>query len=71
MTFYAWIKKFTPVELDDGSSIMPDDYAKLQQEMHKLQEEDHSIQTMCETLDVPRSTYYQSLNHRSLIVKKY
>jgi len=30
---YAWIKKFTPIELDDGSSIIPDDYAKLQKKM--------------------------------------
>lgn len=30
VTIYAWIKKFTPVELEGGSSITPDDYAKLQ-----------------------------------------
>lgn len=26
---YAWIKKFIPVDLDDGSSITPANYAKL------------------------------------------
>jgi len=39
VTIYAWIKKFTPVELEDGSSITPDDYAKIQKQMLKLQEE--------------------------------
>lgn len=39
VTIYAWIKKFTPMELEDGSSITPDDYAKLQKQMLKLQEE--------------------------------
>jgi len=39
VTIYAWIKKFTPMELEDGSSITPDDYAKLQKQMLQLQEE--------------------------------
>lgn len=39
VTIYAWIKKFTPMELEDGSSITPDDYTKLQKQMLKLQEE--------------------------------
>jgi len=30
VTIYAWIKKFTPMELENGSSITPDNYAKLQ-----------------------------------------
>lgn len=29
VTIYAWIKKFTPMDLEDGFSINPDDYAKL------------------------------------------
>src|SRR5690625_3014300 len=91
VSIYAWIKKFSPVELEDGSSVTPDDYAKLQKQMRKLQEENeilkkaiaifakkiddaaitdfihnqkenYPIQTMCDTLDVPRSTYYQSLD---------
>ena len=37
------LKKFTPVELDGGSSITPDDYAKLQQQMRKLQEENEIL----------------------------
>ena len=39
VTIYTWIKKFTPMELEDGSSITPDDYAKLQKQMLQLQEE--------------------------------
>ncbi len=39
VTIYAWIKKLTPMDLEDGSSITPDDYAKLQKQMLKLQEE--------------------------------
>ena len=39
VTIYAWIKKFSPIELEDGSSITPDDYAELQKQMLKLQQE--------------------------------
>jgi len=38
VTIYAWIKKFNPVELEDGSSITPDDFVKLQKQMLKVQE---------------------------------
>lgn len=38
VTIYTWIKKLTPVELEDGSSVTPDDYAKMQKEMLKLQQ---------------------------------
>src|SRR5690625_6267321 len=43
VTIYAWIKKFTPMVVDDGSSITPDDYAKLQKQMHRLQEENEIL----------------------------
>ena len=39
VTIYAWIKKFNPIELEDGSSVTPDDYAKLQKQILKLQQE--------------------------------
>lgn len=39
VTIYTWIKKFTPMDLEDGSSVTPDDYAKLQKQMLRLQEE--------------------------------
>lgn len=38
VTIYAWIKKLTPMELEDGSSATPDDYAALQIQMLKLQQ---------------------------------
>jgi len=43
VTIYAWIKKFTPMDLEDGSSITPDDYANLQKQMLKLQEENNIL----------------------------
>lgn len=43
VTIYAWIKKFNPVELEDGSSMTPDDYAKLQKQMLKVQEENEIL----------------------------
>lgn len=43
VTIYAWIKKFTPMNLDDGSSVTPDDYAKLQKEMRRIQEENEIL----------------------------
>jgi len=43
VTIYEWIKKFTPVELEDGSSMTLDDYRKLQKQMHKLQGENEIL----------------------------
>nr|WP_157065250.1 IS3 family transposase [Amphibacillus sediminis] len=43
VTIYAWIKKFNPVELEDGSSVTPDDYANMQKEMFKLQQENEIL----------------------------
>lgn len=43
VTIYAWIKKFSPVELEDGSSVTPDDYAKLQKQLLRLQEENEIL----------------------------
>ncbi|TXL66782.1 helix-turn-helix domain-containing protein [Cerasibacillus terrae] len=37
VTIYAWIKKFSPIEMEDGPSITPDDYNKLQKQMLKIQ----------------------------------
>src|SRR5699024_152906 len=39
VTIYVWIKKSNPVELEDGSSVTPNDYAKMEKEMLKLQQE--------------------------------
>ena len=43
VTIYTWIKKFTPMDLEDGSSVTPDDYAKLQKQMLRLQEENEIL----------------------------
>ena len=36
---YTWISKFTPVELENGSTITLDDYTDLQKQMQQLKEE--------------------------------
>lgn len=36
VTIYAWIKKYNPIELENGTSITPEDYAKLQKQLLKL-----------------------------------
>ncbi len=33
VTIYAWIKKFSQIELEDGSSVTSDDYAQLQKQL--------------------------------------
>src|SRR5690625_3060967 len=52
------------MDLEDGSSITPDDYANLHKQMLKLQEENekHAIKTICDFFDVPRSTYYKAMD---------
>src|SRR5690625_1123214 len=39
VTIYAWVKKITPMDLEDGYSITPDDYANLQKQTLKLHDE--------------------------------
>lgn len=39
VTIYKWIKKLTPVDMVDGSSVTPEDHAQLQKQMRRLQEE--------------------------------
>lgn len=46
VSIYAWIKKFFPTELEDGSSMTLDDYAKLQKQMRKLQEENEILKKL-------------------------
>ena len=43
VSIYAWIKKFSPIELEDGSSVTPDDYAKLQKQLLRIQEENEIL----------------------------
>lgn len=46
VTIYKWIKKYAPVQLEDGSTITPDDYAKLQKQLRRLQEENEILRKM-------------------------
>jgi len=43
VSIYAWIRELTPMELEDGSSATPDDYAKLQKQMLRLQQKNHIL----------------------------
>src|SRR5699024_9180047 len=43
VTIYAWIKKMRPMELEDGSSVTPEDYAELKKQMLKLQQENEIL----------------------------
>ncbi|HLS65906.1 MAG TPA: transposase [Pseudogracilibacillus sp.] len=43
VSIYAWIKKFYPIELKNGSSVTSDDYVKLQKQMLKLQQENEIL----------------------------
>jgi len=46
VTIYDWIKKLSPVELEDGTSVTPEDYAKLQKQMRKLQQENEILKKL-------------------------
>ncbi|MDE3839051.1 IS3 family transposase [Bacillus methanolicus] len=89
VTIYKWIKRYSPMDIADGTTVTPDDFVKLKKQMLRLQEENeifkkgyghirqkvsltelsnvinqhkdqYPIQTLCEVLEIPRSTYYQS-----------
>ncbi|PGY09912.1 hypothetical protein COE25_15905 [Bacillus sp. AFS031507] len=39
VTIYKWIKKFSPIDLEDGSFVTPNEIINLQKQMRRLQEE--------------------------------
>lgn len=39
VSIYRWIKQYSPIDLEDGTSVTPDDVVKLQKEIRRLQEE--------------------------------
>ncbi|MBS4172774.1 IS3 family transposase [Bacillus sp. FJAT-49736] len=43
VTIYTWIKKFSPMETEDGTSITSDEIAKMKKEMLRLQEENENL----------------------------
>jgi transposase len=43
VTIYAWIKKFSPIQTGDGSTVTADDIAKMKKQMLRLQEENEIL----------------------------
>ena len=43
VTIYKWIKKYSSISLEDGTSITPDDFANLQKQIRRLQEENEIL----------------------------
>lgn len=43
VTIYKWIKRYSPVKLEDGTSVTADDIAKLQKQIRRLQEENEIL----------------------------
>jgi len=43
VTIYTWIKKYSPLQTEDGSSMTADDLAKLKKQMLRLQEENEIL----------------------------
>ncbi|MDC3422016.1 IS3 family transposase [Aquibacillus koreensis] len=39
VTIYSWIKKFSPIQTEDGDTVTADEIAKMKKQMLKLQEE--------------------------------
>ncbi len=43
VTIYAWIKKFSPIQTEDGEIVTTDEIAKMKKQMLKLQEENEIL----------------------------
>ena len=43
VTIYKWIKRYSPMDLEDGTSITPDDFNQLQKQIRRLQEENEIL----------------------------
>lgn len=43
VTIYNWIKKYSPISLEDGSSVTSDDLAQLKKQIRRLQEENEIL----------------------------
>lgn len=43
VTIYAWVKKYSPIQTEDGSSITADEIAKMKKQMLRLQEENEIL----------------------------
>lgn len=43
VTIYAWVKKFSPIQTEDGDTVTADEIAKMKKQMLKLQEENEIL----------------------------
>lgn len=43
VTIYKWIKRYSPMDLEDGTSITPGDFNELQKQIRRLQEENEIL----------------------------
>jgi len=43
VSIYKWNKKYSPINLEDGTTITPDDFAHLQKQFRRLQEENEIL----------------------------
>ncbi|WP_396953688.1 transposase [Neobacillus mesonae] len=43
VTIYKWIKKYAPVELEDGTVVTLQDFIKLQEQINRLKEENEIL----------------------------
>lgn len=39
VTIYKWIKRYSPIDMTDGTTMTPEDFVQLQKQMRRLQEE--------------------------------
>ncbi len=39
VTIYAWIKRYSSIKTEDGSTVTPDEMVKMKKQMLRLQEE--------------------------------
>lgn len=43
VTIYKWIKRYSPMDIADGTTVTPDDFVKLKKQMLRLQEENEIL----------------------------
>ncbi|MGE6842040.1 transposase [Bacillus subtilis] len=43
VTIYAWVKKFSPIQTEDGSTVTVDEIANMKKQMLRLQEENEIL----------------------------
>ncbi len=43
VTIYAWVKRFSPINTEDGSTVTADEIAKMKKQMLRLQEENEIL----------------------------